>query len=103
MNRVRAPGYPVGMSVTRHFSDTRTDEGRVRVLVRAGQVVVEAEGPGWRHHSVHPDLADATLELAWLPALSARLYGEVMREIERQLLLNRASGGFGDTDLPGAA
>lgn len=103
MNRVRAPGYPVSMSVTRHFSDTRTDEGRVRVLVRAGQVVVEAEGPGWRHHSVHPDLADATLELAWLPGLGSSLYGEVMDDVARQVQLDGSALERGGTDLPGAA
>lgn len=103
MNRVRGAAYAYGMNVTRHFSDTRTDEGRVRILVQSGRLVLEAEGPGWRHRSAHADLGDVTLELAWLPGLGARLYGDVMEDVARQVQLDGAAPECGGTDLPGAA
>ena len=90
------------MNVTRHFSDTRTDEGRVRILVQSGQFVLDAEGPGWQRRSVHPDLGDVTVELAWLPRVSARLYAEVLQDIERQVQVDQLAFG-GDVNLPGAA
>ncbi|MDK2011853.1 MULTISPECIES: hypothetical protein [unclassified Deinococcus] len=91
------------MNVTRHFSDTRTDEGRVRILVQSGRLVLEAEGPGWQHRSVHVDLGDVTLELAWLPGLGSSLYGEVMDDVARQVQLDGSAPERGGTDLPGAA
>ncbi|GGK85856.1 hypothetical protein [Deinococcus radiotolerans] len=91
------------MNVTRHFSDTRTAEGRVRILVQSAQFVLDAEGPGWQHRSVHRDLGDITLELAWLPRLSASLYGEVLEDMARRVQLDGALPGGGATDLPGAA
>ncbi|WP_189072177.1 hypothetical protein [Deinococcus sedimenti] len=91
------------MNVTRHFSDTRTEEGRVRILVQTSQFVLEAEGPGWHHRSVHPDLGDVTLELAWLPGLGACLYGQVLEDLVRQVQRDGTAAEFGGTDLPGAA
>lgn len=91
------------MNVTRHFSDTRTDEGRVRILVQSGRLLLEAEGPGWHHRSVHADLGDVTLELAWLPGLGSSLYGEVMDDVARQVQLDGSALERGGADLPGAA
>ncbi len=101
MNRVRGAAYAYGMNVTRHFSDTRTDEGRVRILVQSGQFVLDAEGPGWQRRSVHANLGDVTLELAWLPGLGAGLYSAALDDIARQVQLD--GGARSGADLPGAA
>ncbi|GGR47095.1 hypothetical protein GCM10008959_05220 [Deinococcus seoulensis] len=73
------------MNVPRHFSDTRLDAGRVRILTAAGRVRLEAEGPGWQHRSVHDTLEQATLELALLGRVSAELYAATLDDIERQV------------------
>ncbi|UBV41656.1 hypothetical protein LAJ19_08275 [Deinococcus taeanensis] len=86
------------MNVTRHFSDTRTDSGRVRILVQSGLVVLDVEGPGWHHRSTHVDLSDATLELAWLPQVSGALYAEALQDLSWRLRVERSP-----LDLPGAA
>ncbi|GAA5439554.1 hypothetical protein CBQ26_17715 [Deinococcus indicus] len=89
------------MSVPRHFSDTRTEEGRVRILAVSGRVLLDAEGPGWQHRSAHPSLEDATLELALLPRVGADLYAAALNDIERQL---RFTGPVtDDRSYPGAA
>ncbi|MFC4637415.1 hypothetical protein [Deinococcus hohokamensis] len=71
------------MNVTRHFSDTRTDTGRVRFLVHAGRVALIAEGEGWQHHSTHPSLNAAALFLATLSRVSGPLYERALRDLER--------------------
>ena len=58
---VRLARYALGMNVTRHFSDTRTDEGRVRFLLLSGQVALVAEGQGWQSSTLHDTLDDAAL------------------------------------------
>ncbi|MBZ9714279.1 hypothetical protein [Deinococcus multiflagellatus] len=73
------------MSITRHFSDTRTDTGRVRILIRAGLVLLHAEGAGWQHSSQHHSVQDAALELAMLPEVSAELYASAISDLEQQL------------------
>ncbi|GAA0518607.1 hypothetical protein [Deinococcus depolymerans] len=89
------------MSVPRHFSDTRTEEGRVRILAVADRVLLEAEGQGWQHRSVHLTLADATLELALLPRVGENLYEATLDDIERQV---RFTGQVpGRQSYPGAA
>jgi hypothetical protein len=44
------------MNVTRHFSDTRTPEGRVRFLLQSGRVRLLAEGLGWHFEQALNDL-----------------------------------------------
>ena len=73
------------MKATRHFSDTRTGQGRVRFLLAAGRVRLIAEGPGWQHSSVHPNLDDATLYLALLPHLPQCLYEASLDDLSRRL------------------
>ncbi|OOV15126.1 hypothetical protein [Deinococcus sp. LM3] len=89
------------MNVPRHFSDTRTEEGRVRILAASGRVLLEAEGHGWQHRSAHPSLEDAALELALLPRIGAGLYAAALDDIERQV---RLTGPVTDNrSYPGAA
>lgn len=75
------------MNVIRHFSDTRTDLGRVRFLIdtHSGRVTLMAEGPGWHHNSEHETLEDAAGFLALLPRVSQRLYMQALDDLERQL------------------
>lgn len=79
------------MNVIRHFSDTRTEVGRVRFLTSPGRVELVAEGPGWAHRSVHADLSAAALYLAWLPQVPQHLYDEALRELTRRLDLEQAA------------
>ncbi|SMB89403.1 hypothetical protein [Deinococcus hopiensis] len=72
------------MNVTRHFSDTRTGEGRVRFLLGSGQVWLVAEGPGWHHESVHATLEDAATFLAAVSNVPQRLYEQAVADLERQ-------------------
>ncbi|GAA5513257.1 hypothetical protein Dcar01_01986 [Deinococcus carri] len=72
------------MNVTRHFSDTRTGEGRVRFLIHAGRVRLVAEGPGWQHDSTHATLEDAATFLAVVPGLPQMLYEQALDDLERQ-------------------
>lgn len=87
--------YPGDMNVTRHFSDTRMDQGRVRFLLSAGRVCLMAEGPGWSHRSAHATLADAATFLAVLPHLGGALYRQALDDLEHQLEF--------ESSYPGAA
>ncbi|GGJ64267.1 hypothetical protein [Deinococcus aquiradiocola] len=69
--------------MTRHLSDTRNAEGRVRFLIEGGRVLLLAEGQGWNHQSTHATLERAALYLALLPQLSQVLYEEAIAELER--------------------
>lgn len=76
---------------TRHFSDTRTGEGRVRFLLSGHRAELHAEGPGWSHRSAHPSLQAAATFLAAVPQVSQSLYEEALTELERRLRLERAA------------
>ena len=67
----------------RHLSDTRSAEGRVRLLIEDGRVLLLAEVQGWSHRSAHSSLDRAALHLALLPQVSQALYDSALREIER--------------------
>ncbi|WP_135228579.1 hypothetical protein [Deinococcus fonticola] len=75
------------MNVTRHFSDTRTAQGRVRFLLQSGAVHLLAEGPGWQHASTHAGLQDAATFLAVIPQVPQALYEAALGELERRLNL----------------
>lgn len=77
--------YAVFMNVTRHFSDTRTEVGRVRFLLGSGHVYLWAEGQGWHHHSNHADLEEAATFLAILPQVSQSLYLQALNDLEKQI------------------
>ncbi len=79
------------MNVTRHFSDTRTGEGRVRFLISGGRVRLVAEGPGWEHDSLHATLEDAATFLAVVPRLPQGLYEQALSDLERQTQLDGAA------------
>ncbi|MFK7601341.1 hypothetical protein ACI3L1_03920 [Deinococcus sp. SM5_A1] len=81
------------MNVTRHFSDTRTDQGRVRFLLTAGRACLMAEGPGWTHRSAHTTLTDAATFLAVLPRLGGELYRQALDDLEQQLAFERSYPG----------
>ena len=70
--------------MTRHLSDTRCAEGRVRFLLENGRALLLAEGPGWNHKSYHATLERAALHLALLPQISQALYESALAELERQ-------------------
>ncbi|MFC3835187.1 MULTISPECIES: hypothetical protein [Deinococcus] len=73
------------MNVTRHFSDTRTEQGRVRFLIHAGRVSMTAEGPGWHHSSTHATLEDAATFLAAVQHVPGDLYRQALDDLDRQL------------------
>lgn len=79
--------YHARMNVTRHFSDTRTDEGRVRFLLCPGAVQLLAEGHGWHHASTHATLHDAATYLAVIPQVPQALYEEALAELDRRTAL----------------
>ncbi|OLV16339.1 hypothetical protein [Deinococcus marmoris] len=81
------------MNVTRHFSDTRTDQGRVRFLLASGRVCLMAEGPGWTHRSAHATLPEAATFLAVLPELCGELYRQSLDDLEHQLEFERGYPG----------
>ncbi|GMA14124.1 hypothetical protein GCM10025871_04550 [Deinococcus metallilatus] len=92
MDAPLTPGtYPENMNVTRHFSDTRTGEGRVRFLIRGGHVRLVAEGPGWQFESTHATLEDAATFLAVVPGLPQTLYEQALNDLERQTQLDGAA------------
>ena len=74
------------MCMTRHLSDTRNAEGRVRFLVEGGRVLLLAEGQGWNHQSTHVTLERAGLYLALLPKLSQNLYESAMNDLEQTVM-----------------
>lgn len=79
------------MSVIRHFSDTRTTEGRVRFLLLPGEVKLVAEGQGWIHESVQDTFQEATHQLAALARVSSELYHAALDELERRLAFEWAA------------
>lgn len=79
--------YHARMNVTRHFSDTRTDEGRVRFLLCPGAVQLLAEGHAWHHASTHATLHDAATYLAVIPQVPQALYEEALAELDRRTAL----------------
>ncbi len=79
------------MNVTRHFSDTRTEEGRVRFLLSPGRVQLLAEGPGWSHSSGHSSLHDAATFLAVVPNVGQALYEEALSDLERRMAFEQAA------------
>jgi len=88
--------YATGMNVTRHFSDTRTGEGRVRFLLGDGRVRLVAEGRdsagrGWHWESSHTTLEEAATFLAVVPQLSQRLYEQALDDLERQTQFDGAA------------
>jgi hypothetical protein len=79
------------MNVTRHFSDTRTPEGRVRFLLAPDRVQLRAEGKGWQHQSNHQSLEDAATFLAAVPQISQWLYEQTLGDLERQIAFEGAA------------
>ncbi|MDB5044951.1 MAG: hypothetical protein JWQ08_1001 [Deinococcus sp.] len=79
------------MNVTRHFSDTRTAEGRVRFLLAPDRVQLVAEGKGWQHQSNHPSLEEAANFLAVVPHITQYLYEQTLGDLERQLAFEGAA------------
>lgn len=88
---VMSARYARGMNVTRHFSDTRTDEGRVRFLVLSGRVALVAEGQGWQSSTLHDTLDDAALVLATLPRVGDDLYRRALDDLDRRIALEQAA------------
>ena len=78
-----------GQFVARHFSDTRTDEGRVRFLTSPLGVQLIAEGQSWQHVSTHKTLGEAAACLAFLPQVPYALYHAALNELERRQELER--------------
>ncbi len=85
-HRIAAPTAPSG-SVW-HFSDTRSEQGRVRFVLEGAHAGAAAwlltEGPGWNAQQRHHDLHDAELALAWLPDLPQELYLQALSDLEQQ-------------------
>ncbi|BDP42468.1 hypothetical protein DAETH_24370 [Deinococcus aetherius] len=81
------------MNTSRHFSDTRTAEGRVRFLLSAGGVRLIAEGPGWHHDSLHATLEDAATFLAVVPFLGQDLYEQAIGDLERRARVDEQVDG----------
>ncbi len=79
------------MNVTRHLSDTRTAQGRVRFLTGGGRVRLLAEGPGWQHDSLHATMEDAVTFLAVVPRLTQALYEQALDDLERHPELDGAA------------
>lgn len=85
------------MKTLRHFSDTRTEVGRVRFLIAGSadtaQAAAElvAEGPGWCHRSRHANLDEAALLLAFLPQVPQPLYEASLHDLQRRLELERVA------------
>ncbi|WP_309572836.1 hypothetical protein [Deinococcus sp.] len=81
------------MNVTRHYCDTRTEQGRVRFLIHAGRVSLRAEGQGWHHDSTHATLDAAATFLAAVPQVPGDLYRQALDELERQLQFDQTYRG----------
>lgn len=90
---------PSQTSVRRHYSDTRTPEGRVRFVLLeaetghapAQQVELYAEGQGWQHHSLHASLAEAAAYLATLPYLSSALHVQALHDLRCREKMERVA------------
>lgn len=85
------PHYAANMNVMRHFSDTRTEVGRVRFLLADRRVQLVAEGPGWQHRSEHRSLQEAAELLAFLPQVPQQLYEESLDDLQRRLAVEQAA------------
>lgn len=83
--------YAQNMTIRRHFSDTRTEVGRVRFLLADQSVQLVAEGPGWQHCSEHRNFSEATQELAFLPQVPQRLYEASLEDLQRRMGLEFAA------------
>ncbi|THF88602.1 hypothetical protein E7T09_05260 [Deinococcus sp. KSM4-11] len=81
------------MNVTRHYSDTRTAQGRVRFLIHAGRVSLKAEGPGWHHDSTHATLDEAAIFLAAVDQVPGDLYRQALDELDRQVQFDQTYSG----------
>ncbi|PNY80093.1 hypothetical protein [Deinococcus koreensis] len=81
------------MNVIRHFSDTRTEQGRVRFLLQSGRVHLTAEGQGWAHSSRHTSLEEAATFLATVAQVPGGLYRQALDDLERQLQLEQEFHG----------
>lgn len=71
--------------MVQHYSDTRTDEGRVRFLLDGEAVVLLTEGPGWQQQAQFASLHDAALGLALTRRVSQPLYCQALDDLYRQL------------------
>ncbi|WP_229839010.1 hypothetical protein [Deinococcus piscis] len=91
MTQLMARYYAVNMNEMRHFSDTRTEVGRVRFLLADRCVQLVAEGPGWQHCSQHGSLQEATQLLAFLPQVPQQLYEESLDDLQRRLAVEQAA------------
>ncbi|UQN05135.1 hypothetical protein [Deinococcus sp. QL22] len=79
------------MNIIRHFSDTRTPEGRVRFLLAPNRVQLVAEGKGWQHQSNHQSLEEAANFLAVVPHITPCPYEQTLSDLERRMAFNGAS------------
>jgi len=79
------------MNITRHFSDTRTSEGRVRFLLAPDRVQLMVEGRGWQHQSTHLSLEEAANFLAVVPRITQQLYEQTLSDLERQIAFEGAA------------
>ena len=85
--------YAADMNITRHFSDTRTGQGRVRFMLQSGRVQLTAEGPGWAHSSRHSSLDEAATFLAAVDRVPGALYRQTLDDLERQLQVEQTFHG----------
>ncbi|WP_293909192.1 hypothetical protein [Deinococcus sp.] len=71
--------------MTRSYTDTRTEQGRIRFLLGSGVVVLVTEGPGWAHTQRFSSLDDAALGLALNPQVPQELYLQALGELCQQI------------------
>lgn len=88
-----SPVYADLVNVTRHYSDTRTEQGRVRFLINASRVSLRAEGQGWHHASTHATLGAAATFLAAVPQVPGELYRQALDALERQMQFDQTFRG----------
>lgn len=89
--RLMASYYAGNMTLVRHYSDTRTEVGRVRFLLTDHGAQLMAEGPGWRHISEHGSLQEAAQMLAFLPEVPQQLYEQSLHDLHRRQSLEQAA------------
>ena len=68
-----------------HYSDTRTEEGRVRFLLDGQEVVLVTEGHGWQQHEHFGTFHDAALALALNSRITQRLYVQALDDLYQQM------------------
>jgi hypothetical protein len=71
--------------MNQHYTDTRTEQGRIRFLLGAGGVVLITEGPGWQHTERFPTLDDAALGLALDAQVPQDLYVQALGDLCLQI------------------